>query len=74
MSDYTLPTDIRGEEREAKFRDHEKILAMNSIYAHAYDFTVGDDLILAVLKTFLPHQVKEEQTVGFHMFTYTRHL
>jgi hypothetical protein len=32
----------------------EKIPARNAIYAHAQDFSAGDDLLLAILKAFIP--------------------
>jgi hypothetical protein len=32
----------------------EKIPARNAIYAHAQDFAVSDELLLAILKAFIP--------------------
>jgi ABC-type ATPase with predicted acetyltransferase domain len=32
----------------------EKIPARNAIYAHAQDFSASDELLLAILKTFMP--------------------
>jgi hypothetical protein len=43
---------------------------MNSIYAHAQDFAMADELLLAVLKAFIL-QVNKQQATGFHIFTYT---
>jgi hypothetical protein len=41
----------------------------NSMYVHVQDFTVTDELPLAILKAFVPQVTK--QTLGFHVFTYT---
>jgi len=35
---------------------------------------MSDELLLAILKAFVPQQVNKQQTIGFHVFTYTRHL
>jgi hypothetical protein len=51
----------------------EKVPATNSIYAHAQDFTVSDELLLAILKAFIPQPLNKQQTAGFHLFAYTRH-
>jgi hypothetical protein len=32
----------------------EKSPARNAIYAHAQDFSAGDELLLAILKAFIP--------------------
>jgi hypothetical protein len=52
---------------------YEIIHARNSIYAHAQDFAVSDELLLAIPKTFVP-QVNKQQAIGFHVFSHTRHL
>jgi hypothetical protein len=39
--------------------DHEKIPAMSSMYVHAQYFAMSDELLLAIMKTFLQ---KSEQT------------
>jgi hypothetical protein len=49
--------------------DHEKISARNVLHAHAQDFAMSDELLLAILKVFVP-QVNKQQTVGFNMFAY----
>jgi hypothetical protein len=47
---------------------------VNSIYAHAQDFAMSDDLLLAILKASVPQQVNKQQAMGFDVFTYTRHI
>jgi hypothetical protein len=59
---------------EVQSTDHEKIPARNWIYAHAQDFAITDVLQLATLKAFLPQPLNKQQTAGFHVFTYIRHL
>jgi len=49
--------------------DHEKIAARNSIYAHAQDFAISDELLLVIVKAFI-----SQQEIGFHVFTTTRNL
>jgi hypothetical protein len=51
----------------------EKIPARNYIYAHALDFAVSDELLLAILKAFIPEPLNR-QTIGFHVFAYTGNL
>jgi hypothetical protein len=46
----------------------EKIPARNEIYAHAQDFASSDELLLAILKAFIPQPLNKQQTVGFHVF------
>jgi hypothetical protein len=46
----------------------EKIPARNSIYAHAQGFAVSDELLLAILKAFVPQPLNEQQKIGFHVF------
>jgi hypothetical protein len=41
---------------------------MNAIYAHAQDFPAGDELLLAILKAFIPHPLNKQQTKVFHAF------
>jgi hypothetical protein len=43
---------------------------VNSIYAHAQDFALSDDLLLAILKASVP-QVNKQHAMGFDVFTYT---
>jgi hypothetical protein len=38
------------------------------IYAHAQDFAASDELVLAILKAFIPQPVNEQQTKVFHVF------
>jgi hypothetical protein len=57
--------------KNSLFTGHEKIPARNSIYAHAQDFAVSDELLLAILKAFLLQPLNKQQTVGVHMFTCT---
>jgi hypothetical protein len=38
---------------------HEKIPARNYIYAHEQDFAMSDDLLLAILKAFVPQVNKQ---------------
>jgi hypothetical protein len=45
----------------------EKIPARNAIYAHAQDISAGDELLLAILKAFIPQPLNKQQTIGFHM-------
>jgi hypothetical protein len=46
----------------------DKIPARNTIYAHAQDFAASDELLLAILKAFIPQPLNKQQTIGFHMF------
>jgi hypothetical protein len=46
----------------------EKIPAWNAIYAHAQDFSASDELLLAILKAFIPQPLNKQQTKVFHMF------
>jgi hypothetical protein len=46
----------------------EKIPARNAIYAHAQDFSAADELLLAILKAFIPQPLNKQQTIGFHVF------
>jgi hypothetical protein len=46
----------------------EKIPARNAIYAHAQDFSAGDELLLAILKAFIPQPLNKQQTKVFHVF------
>jgi hypothetical protein len=40
----------------------EKIPARNSIYAHAQDFAASDELLLVILKAFIPQPLNKQQT------------
>jgi hypothetical protein len=46
----------------------KKIPASNAIYAHAQDFSASDELLLAILKAFIPLPLNTQQTIGFHVF------
>jgi hypothetical protein len=46
----------------------EKIPAKNVIYAHAQDFSAGDELLLAILKASIPQPLNKQQTKVFHVF------
>jgi hypothetical protein len=46
----------------------EKIPARNAIYAHAKDFATSDEMLLAILKAFIPLPLNKQQTKVFHMF------
>jgi hypothetical protein len=46
----------------------EKLPAMNAIYAHAQDFLTSDELLLAILKAFIPQPLNKQQTIFFHVF------
>jgi hypothetical protein len=39
--------------------NQEKIPTKNSIYAHAQDFSVNDELLLAILKAFVPEPLNK---------------
>jgi hypothetical protein len=39
----------------------EKIPARNAIYAHAQDFLAGDELLLAILKAFIPQPLNKQK-------------
>jgi hypothetical protein len=39
----------------------EKFPAWNAIYAHAQDFSAGDELLLAILKAFIPLPLNKQQ-------------
>jgi hypothetical protein len=47
---------------------HEKVPARNVIYVHAQDVAVSDELLLAILKTFIPQTLNKQQTIGFRVF------
>jgi hypothetical protein len=38
------------------------------MYAHAQDFSAGDELLLAILKAFIPQPLNKQRTIGFHVF------
>jgi hypothetical protein len=44
--------------------DHEKVPARIP-YTHAQDFAISDELLLAILKAFIPRQVNKQHTIGF---------
>jgi hypothetical protein len=46
----------------------EKIHARNMIYVHEQDFAASDELLLAILKAFIPQLLNKQQTIGFHVF------
>jgi hypothetical protein len=47
----------------------EKIPARNAIYAHAQDFSAGDELLLAIVKAFFPTTTEETTNKKvFHVF------
>jgi hypothetical protein len=46
----------------------EKVRARNAIYAHAQDFAASDELLLAILKAFIPLPLNKQLTIGFHVF------
>jgi hypothetical protein len=39
----------------------EKIPAKNAMYAHAQDFAASDELLLAILKAFIPQPLSRQQ-------------
>jgi hypothetical protein len=45
----------------------EKIPSRNAIYVHAQDFIASDELLLAILKAFIPQQLNKQRTTGFHV-------
>jgi hypothetical protein len=53
--------------------DHDKIHARNSIYAHAQDFAMNDELLLAILKAFIPQQVNKQHTIRI-MYLHTHEI
>jgi hypothetical protein len=71
---------VKADERSSKFIDmfckskyalstgQEKIPTRNSIYVPAQGVTVSDELLLAILKAFVPQPLNEQQTKGFHGF------
>jgi hypothetical protein len=38
------------------------------MYAHAQDFAERHELLLAILKAFIPQPLNKQQTKVFHMF------
>jgi hypothetical protein len=46
----------------------EKIPARNAIYDHEQDFSAGDELLLAMLKAFIPQPLTKQETIGFPVF------
>jgi hypothetical protein len=54
---YFTDSSASGREESVSFllsAYQEKIPARNAIYAHAQDFSAGDELLLAILKAFIP--------------------
>jgi hypothetical protein len=47
----------------------EKIPARNAISAHAQDFAASDELLLAILKAFIPQPLNKQRTIGVHVFS-----
>jgi hypothetical protein len=41
---------------------------MNLILAHLQDFAMSDELLLAILKAFVPQELNKQQTIGYHVF------
>jgi hypothetical protein len=41
--------------------------ARNVIYAQTQDFSSGDELLLAILKAFIPETLTKQQTKVFHV-------
>jgi hypothetical protein len=37
-------------------------------YTRAQDFSAGDELLLAILKAFIPLSLNKHQTISFHVF------
>jgi hypothetical protein len=46
----------------------ENIPDRNATYALAQNFAASDELLLAILKAFIPQSLNKQQTVGFHVF------
>jgi hypothetical protein len=46
----------------------EKTPVRNAIHAHAQDFAPSDELLLAMLKAFIPQPLNKQQTKVFHVF------
>jgi hypothetical protein len=46
----------------------EKIPARNAIYAQAQNFSAGDELLLAILKAFIPQPLNKQDTIRFQVF------
>jgi hypothetical protein len=38
------------------------------MYAQAQDFAASDELLLAILKAFIPLPLNKQQTISFHVF------
>jgi hypothetical protein len=58
-----------GEELDLVLSTYQKkIPARNAIYAHAQDFAAGDELLLAILKAFIPQPLNKQRTIGYHVF------
>jgi hypothetical protein len=47
-----------------QFAFQVKVPARNSIYMHPQDFTVSDELILTILKAFVPQPLNKQQRMG----------
>jgi hypothetical protein len=48
----------------------EKMPVWNSIPMHMQDFSVGDKVLLAILKVFVPQPLNKQQTIRFYVFMY----
>jgi hypothetical protein len=44
-----------------------EIPARNAIYEQTQDFSAGDELLLAILKAFIPQPLTNQQTKVFHV-------
>jgi len=63
-----MDCDIIAHKEDVLSAYQEKIPARNAIYAHAQDFSAGDELLLAILKAFIPQPLNKQQTKVFHVF------
>jgi hypothetical protein len=46
----------------------DKIPARYVVYAHAQDIAASDELLLAIMKAFIPQPLNKQQTKLFHVF------
>jgi hypothetical protein len=53
----------------SKYCPHTRIKSLLGMRnAHAQDFSAGDELLLAILKAFIPQPLNKQQTKVFHVF------
>jgi hypothetical protein len=63
-----MDCDIIAHKEDVLSAYQEKIPARSAIYAHAQDFSAGDELLRTILKAFIPQPLNKQRTKVFHVF------